>query len=157
MISFLKTGHYLKGVQMGWTTKQVVELIGEPNETVGDELNGFLYYNEYRFGYNSEKIICEMSIEFSRLKNKFVFENLEYKKFDISLYETFSWGENFVMVFQILKLGVVELKVESLPFGLDWLLWISLQLLLSALLLLFQFVPVVEVLLLDLLLPIVVR
>ncbi len=88
MIEFLKNGKTLNGITMGMTINEVKSILGNPKNISGENNFGYLHYGEYRYGFTDE-IINEMAIEFKFIKKPFRLINLEYKKYDISLFEDF--------------------------------------------------------------------
>lgn len=92
MIEFLKHGKSLNNIHMGMKVEDVIYKLGEPDEIVGDSTNGYLYYREYRFGYNLKRCVSEISIEFVRLENKYKFKNLESERYGLIFNESFSIG-----------------------------------------------------------------
>lgn len=130
MIEFLKGGKKLNGISMGMTVSHVREILGE-DENYPEMDSGFLYYNEFRYGYDENHVITEMAIIFSGIKRKFKFENLEKVKQGISLLESFSIGRKTKMnemIYFINYLGLnwtssniqdedyMKLKIENGPF-----------------------------------------
>ena len=93
MLNFLKTGHSLNSIAIGSTHSYLRTALGEPTETVGDHQNGYVYYEYYRYGY-IEDIITELSIEFPRIDTPILLKDLEYRKYDITLFEDFSLDQN---------------------------------------------------------------
>lgn len=89
MIEFLKKGKELGGVKMGMTVDVIRQILGKPDEIVGTSECGYLHYNDYRYGYDESGCIKEISIEFIDLNKKYRFEDIEYKKYDISFHESF--------------------------------------------------------------------
>jgi hypothetical protein len=90
MIEFLKKGKKLNGVHMGMSIDDVHTLLGNPDEIIGDDNNGYLIYKEYRYGYNDSGLIYELSIEFSRLEDKYKFKNLKSEKYGVVFHQSFS-------------------------------------------------------------------
>lgn len=88
MIEFLKGGKTLKGVEMGMTIDNLQSILGKPTNISGEKNYGYIHYGEYRYGF-TDGIINEMAIEFKFIKKPFKFENLEYKKYGIPLFEDF--------------------------------------------------------------------
>ena len=93
MLNFLKTGHTLNGIAIGSTLSDLKTTLGEPTETVGDHQNGYVYYEYYRYGYTKDNI-TELSIEFPRIDTPILLKDVEYRKYDISLFEDFSLDQN---------------------------------------------------------------
>ena len=93
MLNFLKTGHTLNGIAIGSKLSDVKTTLGEPTETVGDHQNGYVYYEYYRYGYTKDNI-TELSIEFSLIETPIILKDVEYRKYDISLFEDFSLDQN---------------------------------------------------------------
>ncbi|GGX35760.1 hypothetical protein [Aquimarina muelleri] len=90
MIEFLKQGKKLNNIHMGMSVEDVYNKLGEPDEIVGDDNNGYLHYKEFRYGYNVSRSICEMSIEFNYLENKYKFKGLENEQYGEIFYESFT-------------------------------------------------------------------
>jgi hypothetical protein len=88
MIEFLKGGKTLKGVEMGMTIDDLHSILGKPTNISGEKNYGYIHYREFRYGFTDD-IINEMAIEFKFIKEPFIFKNLEWKKYDISLFEDF--------------------------------------------------------------------
>ena len=88
MIEFLKGGKTLNGVKMGMKIEELYSILGKPTNTSGEKNYGYINYGEYRYGFTDD-IINEMAIEFKLIEKPFEFSNLEYKKYDISLFENF--------------------------------------------------------------------
>lgn len=88
MIEFLKGGKTLNGITMGMTLNDLYSILGEPTNIYGEKNIGYVHYGAYRYGF-TDNIIKEMSIEFKSIEKPFKFKNLEYKKYDISLFENF--------------------------------------------------------------------
>ena len=93
MLNFLKTGHSLNGIAIGSTLSDLRTALGEPTDTVGDHQNGYVYYEYYRYGY-TKNIITELSIEFPHIDTPIILKDVEYRKYDISLFEDFSLDQN---------------------------------------------------------------
>ena len=102
MLNFLKTGHTLNGIAIGSTLSDLKTTLGEPTETVGDHQNGYVYYEYYRYGYTKDNI-TELSIEFPRIDTPILLKDVEYRKYDISLFEDFSLDQN-TKLHEIIKL-----------------------------------------------------
>jgi len=64
IIEFLKSGDNLYGISLGMPVNAVFEKFGSDLERVGDEIQGYLYFKELRFGY-SDGIINEVAIVFT--------------------------------------------------------------------------------------------
>ena len=47
MIEFLKQGQTLNNIHMGMSVDNVYDILGEPDEIIGDKSNGYLHYKEY--------------------------------------------------------------------------------------------------------------
>jgi hypothetical protein len=88
MIEFLKSGKNLKGVEMGMTINNLHSILGKPTNVSREKNYGYIHYGEYRYGFKDD-IINEMAIEFKFIQKPIEFQNLEYKKYDISLLEDF--------------------------------------------------------------------
>ena len=52
-----------------------------------------MYYEYYRYGYTKDNI-TELSIEFPRIDTPIILKDVEYRKYDISLFEDFSLDQN---------------------------------------------------------------
>ena len=89
MIEFLKGGKTLNGITMGMKISDLYSILGEPSIVSGEKNFGYVHYGAYRYGFTDD-IINEMAIEFKFLKKPFEFKNLEYKKYNISLFEDFN-------------------------------------------------------------------
>ena len=90
MIDFLKKGKELNNIHVGVSIEHVYNILGEPDEVIGDKKNGYLHYQENRYGYDEKGKVIEMSIEFTRLKVKYDFHNLESEHYGISIQKSFS-------------------------------------------------------------------
>ncbi len=88
MIEFLKGGKTLHGITMGMTVDSLYPILGRPTNVMGDKERGYINFGAYRYGYTDD-IINEMAIEFKYFKKPLEFKNLEYRKYDISLFEDF--------------------------------------------------------------------
>lgn len=87
--------------------------LGEPDEIIGDNSYGYIHYGEYRYGYNVERHICEMSIEFNRLEKKYRFKNLESEKYGVKLYKSFTISRKSKIHKIISFLNHLQLKWEA--------------------------------------------
>ncbi|GAA3582440.1 hypothetical protein [Snuella lapsa] len=90
MIEFLKKGKKLNGIHMGMSVDDVHRILGKPDEVVGDDNYGYLSYKEFRYGYNTNRSISEMSIEFVSLENKYKFKDLKSEQYGEIFIESFS-------------------------------------------------------------------
>ena len=88
MIEFLKGGKTLNGVKMGMTIDDLYSILGKPTTISGEKNYGYIHYGEYRYGF-TDGLINEMAIEFKLIEKPLEFPNIEYKKYDISLFENF--------------------------------------------------------------------
>jgi hypothetical protein len=88
MIEFLKGGKTLYGITMGMTIDNLYSILGEPTNIMEENGYGYIHYGAYRYGF-SDNIINEMAIEFKFIRKPLEFNNLEYRKYDISLFEDF--------------------------------------------------------------------
>ena len=88
MIEFLKGGKNMNGVKMGMSVNDLYSILGQPTNITGEKNYGYIHYGEYRYGF-ADNIINEMAIDFKLIEKPFEFKNLEYKKYDISLFENF--------------------------------------------------------------------
>lgn len=88
MIEFLKEGKTLNGIKMGMKIDQLYSILGEPTNVSGENNYGYIHYGAYRYGFKDE-IINEMAIEFKFIQEPLIFTDLEWKKYDISLFENF--------------------------------------------------------------------
>jgi hypothetical protein len=88
MIEFLKGGKKLNGIEMGMTVKDVNSILGEPTSVSGENNYGYIHYGAYRYGFTGD-VINEMAIEFKYIDKPLKFKDLEWKKYDISLFEDF--------------------------------------------------------------------
>ncbi len=113
MIDFLKNGNILNGVKMGISVDHLYSILGEPNEIIGDKDYGYLYYEEFRYGYDPSGFICEMSIEFNRFKKKYRLKNLKSNRYGVDLNESFSIGSKTKIHKFIRLLNYLQLKWES--------------------------------------------
>ncbi|RZS93860.1 hypothetical protein [Aquimarina brevivitae] len=93
MLNFFKIGKTLNGIEIGTTLSNLITALGEPTEIVGDHQNGYVYYEYYRYGY-TKNIITELSIEFPLIETPILLQDVEYKKYDISLFEDFSLDQD---------------------------------------------------------------
>lgn len=110
MIDFLKEGKRLDGIEMGTSIDYLIKVKGEPDDIVGDETGGYLYYKQYRYGYDISKSIVEMSIEFSNLEDKFKFKKIENFFYGEKLYRSFKIGSKtkineFIIFLNFLQIG----------------------------------------------------
>ncbi|MCK8480938.1 hypothetical protein [Psychroserpens algicola] len=90
MIEFLRNGKELNGISMGLKIKSLYEIMGEPDEVIGDMANGYIRYNHLRYGYDESQCIIEMSIELSYLEKKLNFKNIKSEKYGIVSEQSFS-------------------------------------------------------------------
>jgi len=113
MIEFLKKGKELNNVLMGMSVDAVYSELGEPDEIIGDDGYGYMHYGEYRYGYDINKRICEMSIEFNRLEKKYRFKDIESEKYGVQLSESFAIGKKSKIHKIIRFLNHLQLKWEA--------------------------------------------
>lgn len=90
MIEFLKSGNTLNGVKMGMNLENLYSILGKPKKISGEKNYGYIHYGEYRYGFTDD-IINEMAIEFKLIEKPLQFRNLEYRKYDISLFKDFKF------------------------------------------------------------------
>ncbi len=92
MIEFLKGGKTLNDIHMGMSMDNVYDVLGEPDKVVGNKEGGYIYYKEYRYGYDVSGNISEMSIEFAYLEGIYEFKDLRSERYGDVIFESFSIG-----------------------------------------------------------------
>ena len=93
MIEFLKSGTTLDNVKMGMTKQEVISILGQPSEVIDQKDFGYIFYNQNRYALRND-VVNEISIEFNLIQKPYIFKDIEFSQFGISIKESFKIDSN---------------------------------------------------------------
>lgn len=121
MIDFIKKGNNLEGVSLLSKLKEVIKEKGEPNNLIGNDERGYIYYDNYRYNYDSNGVIDELAIDFTIKDVKFKFNNLISSQYDVTIRENFIISSStkinkFILFLNFLNISWTSYNEKNLDY-----------------------------------------